>query len=818
MNLLLCGDKPKKKRSKTKDGLSGNWKWSQIEQESFDDLKGALTSPPVLGFTDSSLPFEMSIDASSSGLGSVLYQTQNGETKVIAYASRGLSKTERNYPAHKLEFLALKWSVVDKFYDYIGTNKCIVYTDNNPLTYVLSSAKLDCTSHRWLSDLASFNLELKYKTGKTNIDADCLSRLPQSHSMSHIVQNTPDYPFSINQDCFQAIASQNSPNLIETLTMSNQVTNLENPKEYEFSGFDRIKWRVAQREDKVIGPFLRYVTYNQKPKHTEILQDFESKTLFKQYDHLVVKRGLLFRKVLIDETDKFQLILPKKYREMALVGLHDDMGHLGRDKTLSLVRDRFYWPRMTTDVEEKIKTCDRCLKRKTPSNSKSPLISIKTYQPLELVCMDYLTLESSKGGYQNILVITDHFTKYAVAIATKNQSAKTTAEAFFQNFVVHYGFPHRIHSDQGPCFESDLMTELCKISGMNKSRTTPYHPIGKGVCERFNRTLLGMLGTMDPDHKQDWKSHLNALVHAYNCTKHESTQVSPFFLMFGRHPRLPIDIILGIEPNENYPNQSVYIDQLKKRLKQAYEVAASQMDKAQIQQKKNYDKKDRGAIVQVGDRVLVKIVKFEGKHKISDRWENTPYTVIDQPNKDIPVYIVQKEGDCDFKRTLHRNLLLPISSNPIPILRKSKLSQVQNKTDSPRDTDKESINLTNSPVSDSSDSDEEFIVESSKSSEPVSENDKRDDVFDETKSQAAPKIREKINPPPQPVLRRSLRKCRLPERFRSGDYVMGIQPSSTFRQDWVDRANYIKKLALEDSFSQMPTFVSQTLLEIIQGK
>ena len=103
-------------------------------------------------------------------------------------------------------------------------------------------------------------------------------------------------------------------------------------------------------------------------------------------------------------------------------------------------------------------------------------------------------------------------------------------------------------------------------------------------------------------------------------------------------------------------------------------------------------------------------------------------------------------------------------------------------------------------TSDSSDSDEEFIVESSESSEPVSENDKRDDAFDETKSQTAPKIREKTNPPPEPVLRRSLRKRRLPEKFRSGNYVMGIQPSSTFMKDWVDRANYIKKVGIRRFF------------------
>ena len=103
--------------------------------------------------------------------------------------------------------------------------------------------------------------------------------------------------------------------------------------------------------------------------------------------------------------------------------------------------------------------------------------------------MDFLQLETSKGGYQYVLVITDHFTRYALAIPTKNTTARTTAEIFFNHFIVHYGIPKRIHSDQGANFESKLMAELCKITGMEKSRTTPYHPMGNGLCERFNRTL-----------------------------------------------------------------------------------------------------------------------------------------------------------------------------------------------------------------------------------------------------------------------------------------------------------------------------------------
>ena len=152
---------------------------------------------------------------------------------------------------------------------------------------------------------------------------------------------------------------------------------------------------------------------------------------------------------------------------------------------------------MSYDIDRWIKGCKSCLLRKTPTHDRAPLTSITTTQPLELVCMDYLKLEMSKGGYQYILVITDHFTRYALAIPTKNMTARTTAEAFFNNFVVHYGFPRRIHSDQGANFESKLIRELCSITGMTKSRTTPYHPMGNGVTERFNRTLLGLLGTFD---------------------------------------------------------------------------------------------------------------------------------------------------------------------------------------------------------------------------------------------------------------------------------------------------------------------------------
>nr|KAG5686712.1 hypothetical protein BaRGS_020238 [Batillaria attramentaria] len=306
--------------------------------------------------------------------------------------------------------------------------------------------------------------------------------------------------------------------------------------------------------------------------------------MMKNFENLILKRGVLHRQTKTDEGNKLQVVLPESFIKRALRGLHNDIGHPGRDRTAGLVRERFWWPGMSRDIESWCEDCPRCIRRKAVGD-KAPLVNITSSQPLELVCMDYLSLETSSGGYQSILVITDHFTRYAQAIPTRNQTARTTAEALLNHFLVHYGFPKRLHSDQGANFESKVIKELSNIAGIEKSRTSAYHPMGNGMTERFNRTLLGMLGTLEADKKTQWHKYVAPLVHAYNCTKHEGTGYAPYFLMFGRHPRLPVDLVFGLNRNDDAKDHTTYVTELKRRLQESYKMAASAAENAQDRQK-----------------------------------------------------------------------------------------------------------------------------------------------------------------------------------------------------------------------------------------
>ena len=403
-------------------------------------------------------------------------------------------------------------------------------------------------------------------------------------------------------------------------------------------GMTSLEWCHIQAQDPILSQIIRELHSKTLGKmKIKMGMPSELKALIRNRAQLMLKHGVLYKNKKVNARTKQLLVIPQSYRQRAMEGCHDQLGHLGQDRLLDLLRDRFYWPGMHADVVSYINSCPRCLGRKSQQD-KAPLVNIETSEPLELIHLDYLKIEPSKGNIENVLVITDHFTRYAQAFPSKNSDSFNHSQIVVDNFMLHYGFPEKIISDQGRNFESELIGHLCQLAGVQKLRTSPYHPQTNGRCERFNGTLLNMLGTLTPDQKKDWKSHVRALVHAYNCTRNTATGFSPYFLLFGREPRLPVDVEFGLQRGgqKGSPGESYYISQLKKRLQFAHRKAKYMAQKQQARHRGLYNLRCRGATLSVGDLVLVKQTAWKGRHKIQDRWEDREYQVVDQPTPGIP--------------------------------------------------------------------------------------------------------------------------------------------------------------------------------------
>ncbi|CAB3995510.1 Retrovirus-related Pol poly from transposon 412 [Paramuricea clavata] len=517
--------------------------------------------------------------------------------------------------------------------DYLYYAKSFtIFTDNNPLTYVLTCAKLNATGHRWVAELADYNFTIKYRPGVANKDADALSRMPMDidEYMKLCTKET-------SQDSVQAcmIGIQAQEPWITAITANPEVLNTSEliPELSALQKLDPNEFIRAQDSDLCIGKIRTLKAKNTYPTEEEINRlTPEAKTLLREWKRLEIGTdGMLRRK----RGPVMQLVLPYCYRMTVYKELHQNIGHLGAERVVELARERFFWPHMQRNITHFVTKECSCVKQRAPAKkTRAPLQNITTYAPLELVSMDFLHLERSTGGYE-------------LRIHSRNSRPL-------------YSF-----RTSGREFENKLFHQLEKSSGIIRSRTTPYHPQGNGKAERFNRTLLSMLKTLPENQKRRWDQHVSKVVHAYNCTRNDATGFSPFFLLFGRSRRLPIDLMFGCNKVEDRLNHKDYVKKWSSAMNDAYTFASEHATKNSSKGKRHYDKGARYSTLKPGDRVLVRnLSERGGPGKLRSHWEKDIHIVVNC-TPDSPVYEVKPEAKDGRKRLLHRNLLLPCDFLPL---------------------------------------------------------------------------------------------------------------------------------------------------------
>jgi hypothetical protein len=319
---------------------------------------------------------------------------------------------------------------------------------------------------------------------------------------------------------------------------------------------DVINIEQIQEQDSDIVKVKTWIKCDKKPDAKELLKESPFvKSLLGQWQRLSIRENILVRKWDVLGTDivQWQCIVPLSYRRTVLIYCHDikASGHLGIKKTLSKIRQKYYWPGLKTDVKLYIGGCEKCQKRKDPNRIKrAPMHIVRSSYPMERIAIDILgELPISDRGNKYILVIGDYFTKWTECHAMPNMEAKTIAKILIEEVISRFGIPNYIHSDQGRQFESQLFAEMCELLQIKKTRTTPYHPQSDGMVERFNRTLVTMLSTYVNDHHTNWDEMLPYVMMAYRSCEHETTGITPNMCMLVRETTCPLDIMFEMPPS-----------------------------------------------------------------------------------------------------------------------------------------------------------------------------------------------------------------------------------------------------------------------------
>ena len=546
------------------------FEWNDACEQSFNELKSRLISPPILAHFKPECPIILYTDASGYAIAAILSQIQDKKEVVISYNSKSLDERQQNFCVTEREALAIVWGI-QKLRPYLYGSAFVIRTDHCPLCSLMTIKNPNGRCIRWGLALQDYDFTIEYKSGATHRNVDCLSRYPVEEPEKDI----------------------------------EEVENL-------------LTEEIDMAREQSLDKWCQFVLSE--------MNDKKNKKFLSGYK---IEDGILYRTIYSanNETKKL-LCVPKNIRKRILEELHNTplSGHVGFLKTYTKLRDRFYWNRMERSVRQYVRNCRSCQERKSDSGPPKGSLQPIEYpiEPFYMVAMDIVgELHETPRKNRYIICLIDYHTRWLEAKPIKNMRSETIADFFVNEIVVRHGSVVRILTDLAKSFNSEFMEEVFKITQSQHLTTTPYHASCDGLVERTIKTIRAMMSHFINENHSNWDIYLKYLVFAYNSSKQATTGESPFMLLYGREAKLPIDVSL------NLPSQFTFIEKYKSSLNECRKFIKTRVELAQQRQKENYDAKHYNAIFQVGDLVgLHKVNRELGKTQKLFRNYKGPYEIV----------------------------------------------------------------------------------------------------------------------------------------------------------------------------------------------
>jgi transposase InsO family protein len=591
---------------------TATFEWTPEREKSIQELKRLLTTDPVLKAPELDKPFIMHTDASNAAIGVTLLQaSDDGVEHPVAYASRTLNKAERNYSTTEREALAVVYAF-KQFRCYVfGCKQTLVLTDHHSLRFLQSSNTLSGRLARWAALLSEFEYSVQYKTGKSNGDADGLSRSFAAVTRSKVlgIDVQPEEKPAVEtekqkkdpkkkKEKKDVIEKESNLPQKDTETEStatdqsalptNQQDKIESQEEKKekkqeesqpLSLIDQIV--AAQKED---AECMKIAAAIERP--AEKGAAIEGDDVDVDVGLYVTRDSVLYRRVLRRQEKVWEMLLfvPATMRNKVIGLCHDDLftAHQGITRTQQMLTERFYWPACAKSVESYVKTCHVCAERKNGRHAKVPLMGMPVpTAPMQFIGMDIVgPYNVTEKGNKYILTVVDYFTRYPIAIPIPDYTTENIMNAFMQHVVCVYGVPDTILTDRGAPFKSELAQAVYALINTKKIQTTAYHPQTNGLVERFHRVLNDMLSCTCAQDESNWDNVVPYAMIAYRNRKQATTGYSPNYLMFGHEINLPMDVALNNikHDDEQFDTVEKYINTTMTRMSIANTTVKSMFD------------------------------------------------------------------------------------------------------------------------------------------------------------------------------------------------------------------------------------------------